>query len=1181
MQSMRLTRCASNSSPELVVHSLILLPLLWMLFLVGSGGAAAQVAVDSSILPPESDPPNCDYTLTHYSGRDASALYPSGIDFSNLRQYCFVNVSVIPNPLNGDENVFFDATLEGTIDDGSGLRWVVFQGAVEVVVRGRAGNQTGSWQTEILSMDLSGDVAGIPVQIRVSPFQPSLGQTSVADHGAGRFVVDSFFDVFTDLSIGGGPFEAQINGPTRMKLMRRVRTSALLPTPDLPPEPDPLNCDRILSRYVGPRFESRFPNGILLSDPNHKCFTNVGTTVDPGTGDEFSAFDSIVEGVLDDGSGPQPVVLTGPMTTVARAKGSSTTGSWDTEILSMSLSGDVGGVSIDLRESPAKKSPGKKKIKKRPSGEFQVDSFFDVFTEISIDGGPFQPQTNPGGRIELARILPKATLMSSDLPPESDPPNCERLHTRYIGRNQSLLFPGGIDITDPIHKCFKDRQVTVDPATGDETQTVNSTLEAMIDDGSGPQPVVFSGPVTTVARGKGGSTTGSWDTEILSMNLTGDVGGIPVQIRESPKLKSSGKKKKKMTLKSKKPKKPNADRFVVDSFFDVFTEISIGGGPFIPQVNDAARLELEPIRPSVELRHPATPPEADPPNCDRLGSEYAGIAPLAIYPGGIDLSDVRHRCFQNVQRTIDPASGDETVTFDSTLVGMVDDGSGPQLLELFGPVTTVVRGRGAATTGSWDTEILSMSLTGDVGGVSIDIRESPSKKSPGKKKKAKAKSKKGKKPGAERFVVDSFFDVFTEISIGGGPFQPQTSGAGRLDLMPIRPSVARPDASLPPEPDPVDCNQIETRYESIVDSVLYPGGIDFSRLRSECFENVQTFVDAGTGDETAQFDSRLSGIIDDGSGPQLVELTGPITTVIRNKGASTTGYWETEMVSMSLTGDVGGIPVEIRESPSKKSPGKTKVKDKGDGTFHVDSFFDVFTEISVAGGPFQPQTNEAARVDLDRARPSAVLPQTNLPPEPDPADCDEVESLYSSMDSASVEFPGGLVLSEPIHKCFQNVMTTPGPGLGDETQNFDSMLVGMFDLGAGPEPVTLTGPVETRTIGRNSRSTGTWDTEMVSMSLSGDAGGVAIDIRESPSKKTEGKKKVVTLGGGQFEFDSFFDVFTEISVDGGPFMRQTTQAVRFELRKAPEPGLGIALLSALPVLRWMGRRRELSLRSRR
>jgi len=75
---------------------------------------------------------------------------------------------------------------------------------------------------------------------------------------------------------------------------------------------------------------------------------------------------------------------------------------------------------------------------------------------------------------------------------------------------------------------------------------------------------------------------------------------------------------------------------------------------------------------------------------------------------------------------------------------------------------------------------------------------------------------------------------------------------------------------------------------------------------------------------------------------------------ITGGGGDATGVWETEMVSMSLRGDVGGIPLEIRESPQMRSTGLQTVTDIAGPEFQVDSFFDVFTEISIGGGPFIP-----------------------------------------------------------------------------------------------------------------------------------------------------------------------------------------------------------------------------------
>ena len=57
---------------------------------------------------------------------------------------------------------------------------------------------------------------------------------------------------------------------------------------------------------------------------------------------------------------------------------------------------------------------------------------------------------------------------------------------------------------------------------------------------------------------------------------------------------------------------------------------------------------------------------------------------------------------------------------------------------------------------------------------------------------------------------------------------------------------------------------------------------------------------------------------------------------------------------------------------------------------------------------------------------------------------------------------------------------------------------------------------------------GTWSTEMVALSLTSSANpGVVYNVHGL------GELAVTDLGGGQFQVDSFFDVFTEVSLDGG------------------------------------------------
>ena len=170
-------------------------------------------------------------------------------------------------------------------------------------------------------------------------------------------------------------------------------------------------------------------------------------------------------------------------------------------------------------------------------------------------------------------------------------------------------------------------------------------------------------------------------------------------------------------------------------------------------------------------------------------------------------------------------------------------------------------------------------------------------------------------------------------------------------------------------------------------------------------------------------------------------------------------------------------------------------------------------------------------------------------------------------------YPQGVLLNDPIHSRFVNVVRNDD-GSGNELETFDSTLeatadvplMSMFDV-----PVMLTGPVTVRVQAYTSGMTGTFATEIISMSLSGDVGGMPVEVRESPNLPSMGQTTITDLGGGLWEIDSFFDVFTELSVNGGPFMGDLTGPARMTL--TPEPGtLALLGLGALGVVRRRRRR---------
>ncbi len=107
---------------------------------------------------------------------------------------------------------FFDVFTEISIAGGPPVN-VKLNGQVDMRVTRSPdtpqGATTSTFDTEIVALSLTGDVGGTPILIQVSPVQPSQGQTTLTKLGAGNFAVDSFFDVFTELSVDGGrPTEA-------------------------------------------------------------------------------------------------------------------------------------------------------------------------------------------------------------------------------------------------------------------------------------------------------------------------------------------------------------------------------------------------------------------------------------------------------------------------------------------------------------------------------------------------------------------------------------------------------------------------------------------------------------------------------------------------------------------------------------------------------------------------------------------------------------------------------------------------------------------------------------------------------------------------------------------------------------------------------------------------------------
>ena len=113
-------------------------------------------------------------------------------------------------------------------------------------------------------------------------------------------------------------------------------------------------------------------------------------------------------------------------------------------------------------------------------------------------------------------------------------------------------------------------------------------------------------------------------------------------------------------------------------------------------------------------------------------------------------------------------------------------------------------------------------------------------------------------------------------------------------------------------------------------------------------------------------------------------------------------------------------------------------------------------------------------------------------------------------------------------------MTVTGPGTGH--------VVGtgaLFDLN-GDGVINLA-----------DQGTRLFDTEMVSLDL---VGAPFFEIRESPTKQSLGQSLVINQPGGKFGVSSFFDIFTELSLDGGATWQPASGALSVgSVGSVPEP----------------------------
>ena len=160
---------------------------------------AVTAARASVIFPSDCLPPN------HKYFEQGPINYGPGPLFSltSILHFGFVGPCLSP-PRSGDPPLIesFQSTVTGIVNNS-----LPFSAPGQVTVRVTFDHLTGStrfFDTEMLQLDINGGSLPPNIRIRESPTLQSLGETTITDIGGGRFAIDSFFDVFTELSLDGG-----------------------------------------------------------------------------------------------------------------------------------------------------------------------------------------------------------------------------------------------------------------------------------------------------------------------------------------------------------------------------------------------------------------------------------------------------------------------------------------------------------------------------------------------------------------------------------------------------------------------------------------------------------------------------------------------------------------------------------------------------------------------------------------------------------------------------------------------------------------------------------------------------------------------------------------------------------------------------------------------------------------
>jgi hypothetical protein len=252
-----------------------------------------------------------------------------------------------------------------------------------------------------------------------------------------------------------------------------------------------------------------------------------------------------------------------------------------------------------------------------------------------------------------------------------------------------------------------------------------------------------------------------------------------------------------------------------------------------------------------------------------------------------------------------------------------------------------------------------------------------------------------------------------------------------------------------------------------------------------------------------------------------------------------TQYYDGEITQLSISGgDLLTTGIMIRESPTLHSTGKSILTPVVGGGYRLSSFFDVFLELTVDGGlTWAPATGGSIRLRFYTPGESFYATDYMLP-----------ANAYLSKPNKILAWTNGVKGKEFDLYSWSATFAPPAKLYSPSVIGFTGWLNLSVSSDGGttwiPGSATVSVSVQI-TYMMLDGFTRYYYMEMLALNASGLPLGMM--IRESPTRASFGRHSIRLVGASTYEIASFFDVFTEISLDGGATWNPSLGPLRLEL----------------------------------